>query len=230
MLRGWQKEGVYSALPEMIYPAHAALIVVDMQNDFCAKGGLFDRSGKDLSAAQAIVPRLQRLVQGARDAGVMVVYLQNINLRDGASSSAAELSRRALFGIDSDVTLDGTWGAEIIPELRPLLGEVVVRKHRPSGFIATDLDLILRANAIETIITTGVVTNGCVYSTAWVGVFLGYYSVMAEDCVASWRRDLHEATLLLARNALHSVTTSENILQVWKSLKVKAPTPAQARV
>ncbi len=211
----WEKEGVFLNLKQMIMPKHTALIVVDMQNDFCSKGGVWDKLKRDISTTKEIIPKIAKLLSMAQKAGIQVIYLQNINLRDGKSSSPAEIARRKIFGVPADVTLDGSWGAEIIKELAPKRNEIIVKKHRSSGFIGTDLDLILRSLGIKSMVVCGVVSHGCVYATAWVGLFNNYYQVVVEDCIASHNQELHEAVVKLMKGHLHSVAPFQEILKIW---------------
>ncbi|HEX4714357.1 MAG TPA: isochorismatase family cysteine hydrolase, partial [Ktedonobacteraceae bacterium] len=112
-------------------------------------------------------------------------------------------------------TVEGTPGQEIIPELAPAAGDLIVQKYRSSGFWGTNLDMLLRSNAIETVIMTGCTTEGCVESTARDALFNDYYVVLPEDCVASDDPRQHEASLFLMRHRF-DVVTSDDILAVWQ--------------
>jgi nicotinamidase-related amidase len=107
-----------------------------------------------------------------------------------------------------------TWGGEILSEVAPAKTEIVVRKWRSNSFIGTNLDLVLRAHEIKTVVITGVVTQGCVESTAREASFRDYYVVVLEDCVATYDRDLHEASLKIMRTRV-DVAPSDEVLRVW---------------
>jgi ureidoacrylate peracid hydrolase len=195
----------YGTLRETVSPDHTALLVIDVQNDFC----------KD-AFRKAIVPAVGRVREHARQAGVLVAYVQNTVLPDGLSDSPADLARRQSLGISTDVTVDGTAGHRFVSQIEPRAGEPVVRKHRLNGFINTTLDTVLRSSGIETIVCVGSATHGCVINTAYAGIALNYYVVVAADCVASWRADLHEAALFLMRNTVNYVVESSELARLWE--------------
>jgi nicotinamidase-related amidase len=212
---------VFTTLEELVDPAHAALLVVDMQRDFCTPGGAFDKLGVDISMYPPMVPRLARLIDGARAAGVPVFYIQMTVLPGRISDSPAQIrfNLRLHLGSDGvveplDYTPDGSEGQQIIPELAPRDGDVVVKKYRSSAFWGTNLDLLLRANGIKTCLVSGCTTEGCVESTARDAMFGDYYVVIPEDCVASDDRAQHDASLLLMRHRF-DLATSDAILGVW---------------
>jgi nicotinamidase-related amidase len=188
---------VYDKLSEVVAPAHTALILVDMQNDFLAPEGNSARvEGRDVSEVPDVIHTLAGLLEEARRVGVLVVHLQNTTLPDGRSDSPAFLAAKARVAKNPLYTLDGTWGHEFVDDLAPVAGEVVVRKHRSSGFVNTDLDLILRANRIESVVVTGCITNGCVLATAQHARFNDYYTVVPEDCVWTWAtEEMRDAAL-----------------------------------
>jgi ureidoacrylate peracid hydrolase len=212
---------VFTTLEELVDPAHAALLVVDMQRDFCTPGGAFDKLGVDISMYPAMVPRLARLIDGARAAGVPVFHIQMTVLPGRISDSPAQIrfNLRLHLGSDGvveplDYTPDGSEGQQIIPELAPRDGDVVIKKYRSSAFWGTNLDLLLRANGIKTCVVSGCTTEGCVESTARDAMFGDYYVVIPEDCVASDDRAQHDASLLLMRHRF-DLAPSDAILGVW---------------
>jgi nicotinamidase-related amidase len=207
---------VFETIEEVLDPAHTALLVIDMQNDLLREEGAYASRGEDASLVQAVIEPVGGLIEAARAAGVLVVYTQNTTLPGGLSDSPAWMyfktySRPELGG---QYTMDGTWGHEIVSELAPVEGDVVVRKHRSDAFIATDLDLILRSHEIKSVATVGIVTNGCVESTVRHAAFLDYYSVVVEDAVASTSQRLHEAALDLLRGR-HDVVTAATVKGIW---------------
>jgi nicotinamidase-related amidase len=196
---------MYETFEETINPAHSALLVTDVQNDFC----------KDASR-QAMIPQIVRVVEAARRCGVLVVYIQNTVLPDNLSDAPSDVMRRRKLGINTDVTIEGTWGHQIVDQLKPGPKEPVVRKHRLSAFIGTTLDIMLRSKAIQTVVVTGTATHGCVINTAYGAIAHNYYVVVVEDSVASWRKDLHESALFLMRNTINYVTDSSNLIDAWE--------------
>ena len=211
---------VFTELAELVDPAHSALVVVDMQRDFCQTGGAFDRLGVDISMYPPVIPRIARLIEGARGAGVQMIYIQMTVLPGRKSESPAQIrfNRRMHLanagGEPLAYTADGSSGQEVLPELAPVDGDLVVKKYRSSAFWGTNLDLLLRSNGIKSVIVTGCTTEGCVESTARDALFNDYYVVVVEDCVASDDHDQHEASLLLMRHRF-DIATAEEVLRVW---------------
>jgi nicotinamidase-related amidase len=202
---------LFQDLPTTVSPAHTALLVIDTQNDFCRD-----------DARRAMIPRVRRVLDVARASNVTVIYIQNTVLPGGLSDSPADLARRRKLGINTDVTIDGTFGHKFVDELAPLPTETIIRKHRLSALIGTTLDTVLRSNNIQTIICTGTATHGCVINTAYSAVALNYYVVVAEDCVASWRKEFHESALFLMRNTINYVVHSDELLAAWSRQKLHA--------
>ena len=211
---------VFTELAELVDPAHSALLVVDMQRDFCHPGGAFDRLGVDISMYPPVIPRIAGLLAGARGAGVQVIYIQMTVLPGRKSESPAQIRfnlRMHLAEAGAEAlryTADGSVGQEILPELAPTNGDLVVKKYRSSAFWGTNLDLLLRSNGIKSVVVAGCTTEGCVESTARDALFNDYYVVVVEDCVASDDRAQHEASLLLMRHRF-DIATAEEVLGVW---------------
>jgi len=207
---------MYETFEETVNPAHTALLVTDVQNDFC----------KD-EPRQAMIPQIARVLEAARRAGVMVVYIQNTVLPDGLSDAPSDVMRRRKLGINTEVTIEGTWGQQIVDALKPGPKDPVVKKHRLSAFIGTTLDIMLRSKAIETVVVTGTATHGCVINTAYGAIAHNYYVVVVEDGVASWRKDLHDSALFLMRNTINYVTNTDQLVDVWQRQAGAAQTSSQ---
>jgi ureidoacrylate peracid hydrolase len=221
---------VFTKLDELVDARHTALVVVDMQRDFCTPGGAFDRLGVDISSYPSMVPRLVRLVDGARAAAVQVVYVVMTVLAGRASESPAQIRFNLRLHLDSHGAVeplgyaaDGSEGQQLIPELTAQDGDLMVKKYRSSGFWGTNLDMLLRSNGIQSVVVTGCTTEGCVESTARDAMFNDYYVVIAEDCVASDDRAQHDASMLLMRHRF-DIATSEQILDEWS----RAPAAASS--
>src|SRR5258708_35231110 len=144
---------IYTTLEELVAARHTALLVVDMQNDFCKPGWAFDHLDIDLSMYLPMLPHLTRLLTGARDADVLVIYIQMTTLPGRRSDSPAQIRFNMRLHLASHqvtepllYTVEGTPGQAIIPELEPQPGDLIVRKYRSSGFWATNLDMLLRSN------------------------------------------------------------------------------------
>lgn len=210
---------VLTTLDEWADPKHAAVVVVDVQNDFCSPGGQVHQRGHEMAPLQTMLGHLRRLLDGARRAGTRIVYVQHTLTRDGATESPAYLAYRLKLhgGHYPELCLDGTWGHQICAEVAPQPGDLVVRKHRQPPWIGTDLDQLLRSNGIKTVIATGTMTSACVDWTARLGVQLDYYVVVPEDCVAQTDCAAHEAAIAALRRYLPdgAVTTSDDLLRVW---------------
>ncbi|MEX2645964.1 MAG: isochorismatase family cysteine hydrolase [Gaiellaceae bacterium] len=216
---------VLTTIPELVDPAHAALLIIDVQNDCCAPGGAFAERGADLALYQDAIPQLKRLVAAAREAGALVIYVQATTLPDHRSQSPAQLLFEARLkesyprkGIEAfEFCLPGTWGHEFVGDLRPEDDDVVIQKHRSSAFVGTNLDLVLRSNGIKTVIATGCTTEGCVDSTIRDAGFLDYYPIAVRDCIASDNRRLHEAALAILEAYRAVVTDSAEIIEAWSA-------------
>jgi ureidoacrylate peracid hydrolase len=213
---------VLTTIEEKVDPGLAALVVIDMSNDLVDPAGKTAvRSGRPIEHARAIIPGLERLVAAARKAGVPVVFIAHTTLHDGASDSGPWLDARsrATFSV-LDLCVDGTWGQEIIAELAPQPGDLVVKKYRYSAFAGTDLDLLLRARKRGAVIVVGVSTNVCVEATAREAFSHDYYVVIPADGVASWDMELHRATLASAGHRYAAVTTIDDIVAAWETAPV----------
>jgi nicotinamidase-related amidase len=221
---------VFSTLAEIVNPAHTALLVIDVQNDGVRPDGWFARNGKDVSAAVEMLPRLVTLVTAARRAGVLPVFIQQTTLPGNQSDSPAWLYFKTRDGrTRTDYETDGTWGHQITDELAVRADDIRVKKFRPSAFHGTSLDAILRANGIRSVVTCGVITQGCVQATTTDASFHDYYTVLAEDCVASYSPALHDNALTFLKSRYDAVTGDE-LAALWAGWPAGEPAaPAAAR-
>ncbi|MEW6263898.1 MAG: cysteine hydrolase [Thermodesulfobacteriota bacterium] len=209
-------------LSQILPPAQSALLVVDMQNDFCSPQGRLAATGGSVAMIQEMIPRLSFFLVRAREMGVRIIYLRHINSPEAMSE--AWLSREVLSGRNKvNLAEPETWGSEIIAELTPGPGDLIVLKHRYSGFVQTRLDLVLRAKKIKGVVVTGVSTNVCVDSTARDAFMRDYFVVLPEDGVASTVRELHLPALVNLARYFGRVTRFEFILAAWE----KAAWPAE---
>jgi nicotinamidase-related amidase len=212
---------VYTTLAERIAPEHTALLVVDVQNDFCTENGMIHRLFGNIDLAVEMIPRLKKLVISARNAGARVVFIKNCCVPDGAYHSPADLARRLdTYGEAEDIliTLEGSWGEELVDGLQVEESDLVIRKYRPDAFAGTSLAQALRSNAIESVIVTGTATFACVESTARRALMEDFYVTVVEDCVATPDVSIHNASLNIMLNFFgkHGVCLSEDVITIWE--------------
>ncbi|MFC1995342.1 cysteine hydrolase family protein [Chloroflexota bacterium] len=211
-----------TTLKSKVNPSHTALIVVDVQNDFCAEGGMMDREGMDLSMTRAMVPRLVKFIDKARKVGLgAIIYIQNIyNAESNYYLSDVwleqALRRRRGSYVDYPVCAKNSWNGDFYGGIKPLPNEVIVNKHRFSAFQDTDLDLILRSKGIRTLIMSGIATNVCVETTSRVGFMKDYYIVFLKDCTATYSVEFHNNTLKTIDAFFGQVVDSNEVVQCWK--------------
>lgn len=209
------------SLADKADPAHTALVVVDYQNDFVAEGGAFDQTGLAVDGLRAIAPSIRSVLDAARSAGVAVVFVQAAySTEDDRYLSPAMLdhTRRTSGGRYHRVPLcqPGTWGCDFYDDIRPAPGEPVVVKHRYSAFFDTDLDLLLRAKGIRTVVIAGVTTECCVESTVRDAFFRDYYVVVPRDCVACYGEGQQESALERIDRLFGQVASGDDLLSVWE--------------
>jgi ureidoacrylate peracid hydrolase len=210
-----------------------AVLVVDMQNDFGAKGGMFDRAGVNLSVIEQAVAPTARVIEGARIVGIPIIYIRTAHRSDlsdiGREGSPYwQMCQRMKVGSEmtaptgepSRILIEGTWNTEMLPELAPLANDVVVTKTRFSGFYETVLDKQLRELNIHSLIVVGCTTSICVEATIRDAVSRDYICVLPADCTGQpQRRGLvgaHEATLGIIETSLGWISSSDNILDAIK--------------
>lgn len=209
---------VFDSVDEVLDPRHCALIVIDMQNDLMSEQGAYASVGEDVTPMRGVIDPIRTLIEAARGSQVPIIYTMNVTLANGRSDSPAwaYFKNYSRPGLNGAYTIEGTWGAEIISEVRPAASDLIVRKHRSDAFVGTDLEIMLRALEVTTVVTCGIVTNGCVESTARHAAFLDFCSVVVEDAVASSSHELHEAALTVLR-ARHDVVPSGLVIKRWES-------------
>jgi len=198
------------SLSELVTPSKTAIVVVDVQNDFCEPAGAAGQGGRDTRAAMAMIPTLQRFLDAAREHGANVIFIQTIH--EPSTDSEAWIGRRA--NPDAKTCLKGTWGAEFTG-IAPRESEPVVIKHRYSAFINTRLDSVLRTLKVENIIVLGVATNVCVESTARHGFMLDYHTVLVSDCSAGYNQAAHDMTLSTHQKHFGRVVAAQDIIDTW---------------
>src|SRR6266436_7905178 len=216
--------------PIAIDTARTAVIVIDMQNDFGTKGGMFDLAGIDISGIQQAVAPTARVLLAAREAGIKIVYLKmgfRPDLSDLGTPNSVNRARHlrmnvgktvlAPDGKESRILIRDTWNTDILSELKPKAEDIVMYKTRFSGFYRTDLDLTLKNLGIEYLIFTGCTTSICVESTVRDAMFRDYLSVVLADCMDEpighgLPRSNHEASLLSVEVLLGWVSNSHHFV------------------
>lgn len=211
-----------TALPlsQKVEPETTALLVVDVQNDFCHGDSAMAKSGSDVSAAQEMVPRLLLLVDAARGAGASLIWIRTTHDKVTTSEVWHEQHQRNKPGSPLNCQPD-TWGAEFY-RVEPEADEPIVTKHRYSAFVGTDLDLILRSRGIRSVILSGVATNVCVESTARDAFMRDYYVTFVDDCSAAYDPAKHAATLRNINDHFGVVVRSAEIVAAWRDQASKS--------
>ena len=221
-----------------IDPLAAAVVVIDMQNDFASTGGMFDRAGIDVTSIRAIVEPTRSVLQAARGAGVTICYLK-MGFRDDLSDAGHPNSPTwikhlplnvgvtvdAPDGRPSRILIRDTWNTDIISELAPHPADTVLYKHRYSGFFQTPLEGELRQRGVETLLFVGATTSVCVESTVRDAMALDFHCLVIEDCVAepigaNLARTNHDASLLTLQTLFASITDSAAVISALSSAPV----------
>jgi ureidoacrylate peracid hydrolase len=194
---------VKSNLGPRVQPGRAALLVIDVQKDFVKP------------PMQPMVDALAGLLAKARAAGIFVVYVQNFVMRNGLSHTPAETVRRGNVGLAMEVTVDGTEGQQFVDDIAPQPDDPVVRKLRLDSFYGTNLETVLRARNIDTVLITGVATHGCVTGTSYAAQARDFNVIVVKDCVATWSDELHQSALRVLGGTMAGVVESDTLAGAW---------------
>ena len=206
----------------------SAVILVDMQNAFASKGGMLDLAGRDISGAPEVVRAIRAILDAARPAGMPIVYLQmgyQADLSDSGGPATPnwhkELGIRMMNcrpELKGKLVTIGSWDFEIVNELNPQSGDVVIVKKRYSGFAGTNLDAELRQRGIRYLFFTGIATNVCVESTLRDAFFLDYWPVLITNAaMAAGSAAMHQPTVENVENFFGWTLTAAEFIQSVRS-------------
>jgi len=178
--------------PFPLPPGQVALIVIDMQRDFLLPGGFGETLGNDVSLLQQVVPPLAEVLAAARAAGMLIIHTREGHLPDLSDCPPAKLQRGKPSmrigdeGANGRILIRGEYGHDIIDELAPIDGEIVIDKPGKGAFYATELQTVLETAGVSRLIVTGVTTEVCVHTTVREANDRGYEALVLSDCVGSY--------------------------------------------
>src|SRR5262245_49787181 len=177
-----------------IDPSKCAVLVVDMQNDFCHRDGHYGKSGEDVSRFVAAIDPVSRLIARARGAGATIGYTRLVYDESAGAIEERHAIKPRHWIPKGRRLLRGSWGAAVVDALAPMPKDIVVDKPAYSAFEATDLEARLRERGITTLVVCGVVTYACVLATAFAAFDKGFDVLLAKDATGSWNDELGDAT------------------------------------
>jgi ureidoacrylate peracid hydrolase len=196
-------------LKTKVNPEYTALVMIDMQRDYCCEGGIFEKMGFDLKAPKLLVPRLNEFINKARKVLKFIVHIKMALVSSLRSPAMAEHYERVGLQREYDHSYSEFFG------VIPIEGEMIIPKYRYSGFVSTYLDQYLRSNGIKTLVLTGLATNVCVESTARDGFMRDYYIVVPEDMTEGTSNEAKKWSLFNIGTFFGEVVDSKDLLSIW---------------
>ena len=192
-----------------------ALLVIDVQNDYCHSEGALARMGVPIDQIQNNVPQLERFLDQARSRNIPTIFVRS---QQNAYTLSKAWQTRSFYQPDKIICRANSWGAEFC-RVRPAPTDWVVTKHRYSAFIGTNLDLVLRSGGIKSLVIIGYTTNVCVESTARHAAMNDYLVTVVEDCTAASTTEEHLGALNNIRRYFGRTKTSAEVLNDWDERK-----------
>ena len=199
---------------------HPALLVIDMQNGYCAAGGSYEKYGctigAELERYRQIIPKIARLIAISRELKIPIFYTQQVREQSGIDLFTKLhhiIPKRREEFLRIPAVVRGTWDAEIIDELQPTNDDHIIMKRRDSAFQDTELDLWLRSSYIDTVICTGVDTAICVENTLEDAFNTGYDVILVEDATASYWQKIGQASVRKVAGSYGWVVNTERLIK-----------------
>ena len=198
-------------LPAEPYPiqidlTQSAFVIIDMQNDLCSEGGWAHLAGLDIGRTSSVIPRIKDVLAISREFGLFIIHTREGHLPDLSDCPENRQRKMRQTGFEygqkgpkGKFFIRGTWNNEIVDELKPLTDELVIDKPGKGAFHATELEAILNAKNITTLIVCGVTTHVCVSSTLREAADRGFDTILLADCCQSYEEELHLGALDVLR-------------------------------
>lgn len=204
-----------------------ALLIIDMQRDFCSSGGYGEQAGMDVQILRRPIPQILRLLEAARAASHLVIFTREGHRPDLSDCAPTKMARSIVSGgeIGKDgpmgrLLIRGEIGHDIIKELSPQPGEPVIDKPGYGSFYQTDLEIILRSAGVTRLVLTGITTDVCVHSTLREAIDRGFECITVDDACAASDPKIHAAALAMIHgegNIFGEVLNTDEVLERWSS-------------